>query len=659
MRIAAIFLYVLIIAFGFASVVEQMRDGRVTQLAQVAGAPVSPKGSKTACVAPGYEEKKRYGAGSESYMADAKKGIPNAAKSTISLCSNQELRMDTNWGKCTLGSTCYAEVVVKTTRPCCTDADKKKYGCGRGQTEPKLTYVDDKTKKKITISKCNKDLLKAIGDEISEQSLKQLSDLEKADQIRIAEIAKIPSVGILTEHQRELLKSFGITEEQTKTLATKAPAETEKLLACLAVSGACNATEAQIAATLAGKKAGIEFNKDTLNNFAYLTSEQPEITNTVPPPDELAPPDTTFTTQTPQPLKGGVYAQKFNEIEKRFGLPEGFIAETANLESRGNCNARAGISSASGCFQYTEKTWAIDSKRLYGYSLPSNLRFDPEISATVFASATKHYMDTQKPLIETAVERGLPLKTALFQFHNLGIEGGPRFLRAFAQDPHQPVWNVLTPTEIRNNPGLYGNGSISLLQAGHNVYAKMNGGNTNFTGSFFAQNPWGSTMIPQTSGSPFAFLSSRSGLTSTYGAAPQYAYMGGTAPPPPYVAQQIGYPGGTGAPASGYTQPIGSQTPLISNVVIPPINPVLTLAPASTTVKAGNKVTLAWSAVGVSACVFGQTKPTSKKLLDGVEGLYRFQTMASTTKGTYEFALRCAASKDGSMTEKKSTVLVQ
>lgn len=178
----------------------------------------------------------------------------------------------------------------------------------------------------------------------------------------------------------------------------------------------------------------------------------------------------------------------------KFGVDAGLLAKIAYFESGKSFstnaapissdnsknrvyNAGAGrnaISSAHGLGQFTDATWYGTLRKHGGaMGIGSNLskaqmngyRRNPQVQAMALAALTRDNMQASANI------SGGDVGADVYAMHNLGSGKGPQFLQQLRNNPNAPVSSVLSAVEIRNNPSLYGNGSISMKQA----YLKMRG----------------------------------------------------------------------------------------------------------------------------------------------------------------------------------------
>lgn len=108
-----------------------------------------------------------------------------------------------------------------------------------------------------------------------------------------------------------------------------------------------------------------------------------------------------------------------------------YLKTVAMLESGGNANAKAGTSSASGMFQFTEGTWKQMTKEMgKNYSLDD--RFDPNKSAEVMS----YFTNKQKAQLEKGTGRSAS-STDMYMAHFLGAGGATKFLNNMQTNPNQ------------------------------------------------------------------------------------------------------------------------------------------------------------------------------------------------------------------------------
>ena len=183
--------------------------------------------------------------------------------------------------------------------------------------------------------------------------------------------------------------------------------------------------------------------------------------------------------------------QDLADAAAKAGIEPGLMAKIAGFESGYNPHARpiAGakhpelntvtqfdgtkaMSSAYGYGQFLDDTW-VGMVHKYGekYGVPNadkltaaqinapEMRNDSKLQAGMLAEFTKTNM-------ELGAKLGGPDADAnVYALHNLGQGGGTKFLEALKADPNQRVDHVLSHKVIERNPGLYGDGSMTVAEA--------------------------------------------------------------------------------------------------------------------------------------------------------------------------------------------------
>lgn len=132
---------------------------------------------------------------------------------------------------------------------------------------------------------------------------------------------------------------------------------------------------------------------------------------------------------------GSDLARLFSTKENEFGLPPGYLAKTAQVESSGNPNAQNRNSSAGGLFQFIDKTAAQ-------YGLAN--KFDPVAST----DAAARLAADNKRILTGALGRE-PTAGELYLAHQQGAGGAVKLLR----NPEAPVEQVVGPEAARLNGG--------------------------------------------------------------------------------------------------------------------------------------------------------------------------------------------------------------
>ena len=156
-------------------------------------------------------------------------------------------------------------------------------------------------------------------------------------------------------------------------------------------------------------------------------------------------------------------AQRFTQLEKEFGIPDGILGRVAKAET-GTCNAQVragGGSTATGLFQWLEGSWKTTAPRVNPKYGNTNLRLDPFISAHVTAYALKNIQNANGSLIQQAK---IDTTLGIYMGHFLGQGGSRAFLNAYIRDPNANG-AALFPKQARANPGVFRNGSLrNILQ---------------------------------------------------------------------------------------------------------------------------------------------------------------------------------------------------
>jgi hypothetical protein len=126
------------------------------------------------------------------------------------------------------------------------------------------------------------------------------------------------------------------------------------------------------------------------------------------------------------------------------------LQSIALIESGGNANAKAGTSSASGMFQFTEGTWKQMAKEM-GKEYSLNDRFDPQKATEVAA----YFSSKQQKQLEKGVGRETN-NTDMYMSHFLGAGGATKFLKAKDQNANQSA-AALDPKAAAANKNIYYN----------------------------------------------------------------------------------------------------------------------------------------------------------------------------------------------------------
>ena len=161
---------------------------------------------------------------------------------------------------------------------------------------------------------------------------------------------------------------------------------------------------------------------------------------------------------------------------KRTGVSFDFLVRQAEAESSFDPNAKAATSSATGLYQFIERTWfdmvrqhgakyglgdaaeaiSANSSGRIGVSDPAlrerilELRKDPKIAAAMAAEYTRGNQDHLRATLGRA-----PAATDLYMAHFLGPQGASRFLAAQAANPNQAAAEVLPDAATANQNVFY------------------------------------------------------------------------------------------------------------------------------------------------------------------------------------------------------------
>ena len=137
------------------------------------------------------------------------------------------------------------------------------------------------------------------------------------------------------------------------------------------------------------------------------------------------------------------------------GVDFDYLLAQAKIESNLNPYARAGTSSASGLYQFTNATWMQTlSRHGAAYGLPDvsggqamALRFDPSASALMAGALAN---DNAAAL--TGALGHAPDASELYLAHFLGADGAVKFLNALASDPSQSAAALMPAAAASNRP---------------------------------------------------------------------------------------------------------------------------------------------------------------------------------------------------------------
>jgi hypothetical protein len=135
-----------------------------------------------------------------------------------------------------------------------------------------------------------------------------------------------------------------------------------------------------------------------------------------------------------------VKGDNFGDLEKRYGLPGGFLSRTAHIESGGNSNSYNEFSGAKGTFQFIDKTG-----REYGLVGEGfDDRGDPVKSADAAARLARDNMATLRDRLGRE-----PTAGELYLAHQQGAEHAA----ALINNPDKPARDVVGDKAVRLNGG--------------------------------------------------------------------------------------------------------------------------------------------------------------------------------------------------------------
>ena len=212
------------------------------------------------------------------------------------------------------------------------------------------------------------------------------------------------------------------------------------------------------------------------------------------------------------------------------GVDFSYLLEKAAVESGYKADAKASTSSATGLFQFVERTWLdmVDehgakhglgryaqaiSRKPDGTPVvadPSmrreilNLRNDPRLSAVFAGELAKD----NKAQLEAEVG-GEVGKTELYLAHFLGAGGASRFLKELRENPNQPAARILPEAAAVNRGAFFGKGgrALSLGEIYDRFGAKFDG-----EAKFADSTSFGTVLPESTTSQPWQFT--RSGATA-------------------------------------------------------------------------------------------------------------------------------------------------
>ncbi len=382
----------------------------------------------------------------------------------------------------------------------------------------------------------------------------------------------------------------------------------------------------------------------------------------------------TETDTKPQPPPGGRWGETMKSAEDKYTnvaeTTPGVLSKFAKIESNGNPTI-CSPTNACGLYQYIPSTWVTWCGR-YAASENASVdcgvqsRLDPDLSSRVTAYYLSQNLQKYGGLIQSS---GMDPNAALYAIHNIGDGGGPRFIAAYMQNPNQQVGQILgyDSAAVRYNPGLYGDGTITLAQAQANMLAKM-GGSTNFVGgpTYTTGSPFnvGTSFNTGGTNSPYYSPPMPTGYSnSPFGYSnPFYSYGASTPAPQPQSPPQSSVPGGANAPVSPmqsvlnyFTTP---QQPTVQKpAALTPPKAVGTIIAQPARVGKGQSITVSWSSVA--------TAPgTCKTVLEDAGGSYVLaqstegsKSITASSTGVLRFVFICTSSASPVLTQEASVVV--
>ncbi|MBF0121713.1 MAG: transglycosylase SLT domain-containing protein [Desulfobacterales bacterium] len=152
------------------------------------------------------------------------------------------------------------------------------------------------------------------------------------------------------------------------------------------------------------------------------------------------------------------------------GVDPARMARFANVESSFNPNAKAGTSSASGLYQFTDSTWKeMLSKHgeKYGLSQDANV-FDPKANTLMAAE----FLKQNQQIIEKSTGRKAT-DTDLYMAHFLGAGGASKFLKGMEANPNELATRYAIGDAIRANQNIFFDKETGRTRTTQEVYGMM------------------------------------------------------------------------------------------------------------------------------------------------------------------------------------------
>jgi soluble lytic murein transglycosylase-like protein len=160
---------------------------------------------------------------------------------------------------------------------------------------------------------------------------------------------------------------------------------------------------------------------------------------------------------TPSKVSGDVKERYQNvkphlmEASSATGVPFNILTQVAGVESSFKPNAAAGTSSASGIFQFIDGTWrkiTTEKGGKYGIT-PSTSKNDPRASSIMGAEYAKENIQRLSSITSS------PSATDVYLSHFLGGGGGPRFSKAYYNNPNDDARKYASSSQISANPSIF------------------------------------------------------------------------------------------------------------------------------------------------------------------------------------------------------------
>jgi len=129
-------------------------------------------------------------------------------------------------------------------------------------------------------------------------------------------------------------------------------------------------------------------------------------------------------------------------------VPSTYFEKLAKVESGNNPLAKAKTTSASGLYQFIDKTWK-DTVKEMGENYKLEDRFNPAISRQV----AEYFTEKNRVQLLPVLKRE-PTDTELYMAHFLGAKTGSQFLKALQENPETKA-ETLTPAGAKANKSIF------------------------------------------------------------------------------------------------------------------------------------------------------------------------------------------------------------